>query len=172
MSEMYTFPDAWNCSRAPSPNSSVDFSKLPVRLQNFFSKKQTPTREPVSTFHEPSARLHLTHTHWLSLYLHLPHTADHLCPSHSSTVPYPTKLQSSCAKKEKSFKEPEFNPFVLELVPYNSISPSAYMNSPTERYTCKNWSKYTRLPFIISCIQEQMLSFTSLIKKKKHIIRI
>lgn len=126
----------------------------------------------LSTFHEPSAHLHLSHKHISAsfkvrtiLYLHFPRTVNHLCPARSTAL-YSIMLQSSCAKKKKSpsRKKPQFQPFVLELVPYNNIS---HQSIWTERYTCKkkNWSKYTRLPFIISCVQEQ--KFTSLIKERK-----
>lgn len=113
-------------------------------------------------------------------------TQTHLCLFQSTNYPvpsFPTYCKSSvscsqhsavfnnasvivCKKKKKSpsRKKPQFQPFVLELVPYNNIS---HQSIWTERYTCKkkNWSKYTRLPFIISCVQEQ--KFTSLIKERK-----
>lgn len=96
----------------------------------------------LSTFHEPSAHLHLSHKHISAsfkvqtiLYLHFPRTVNHLCPARSTAL-YSIMLQSSCAKKKKSpsRKKPQFQPFVLELVPYNNIS---HQSVWTERYTCK-----------------------------------
>lgn len=61
----------------------------------------------LSTFHEPSAHLHLSHKHISAsfkvqtiLYLHFPRTVNHLCPARSTAL-YSIMLQSSCAKKKK-----------------------------------------------------------------------
>lgn len=83
-------------------------------------------------------------------------TQTHLCLFQSTNYPvpsFPTYCKSSvscsqhsavfnnasvivCKKKKKSpsRKKPQFQPFVLELVPYNNIS---HQSIWTERYTCK-----------------------------------
>lgn len=91
-----------------SLSSSMTFSKLPMRLQNVV----TSTHKVTSTFCEPSACLHLTHIwlfHHTVLYLHFPHTVDHLCLSHNAVL-HPTKLQPSCAEKRSPSKR-------LNLIP-------------------------------------------------------
>lgn len=104
------------------------------------------------TFCSPPSPSH-THTHTSAsfkvqtiLCLHFPRTVNHLCPAHSTAL-CTIMLLSSCAKKKKkipSRKKPQFQPFVLELVPYNNIS---HQQIWTERYTCKKLIKIYTSPF-------------------------
>lgn len=126
----------------------------------------------LSTFHEPSAHLHLSHKHISAsfkvqtiLYLHFPRTVNHLCPARSTAL-YSIMLQSSCAKKKKKVlqeKSLNFSPLCWSWSLITIFPISRYELSAT--HAKKTWSKYTRLPFIISCVQEQ--KFTSLIKERK-----
>lgn len=112
-------------------------------------------------------------------------TQTHLCLFQSTNYPvpsFPTYCKSSvscsqhsavfnnasvivCKKKKKVLQEKSlnFSPLCWSWSLITIFPISRYELSAT--HAKKNWSKYTRLPFIISCVQEQ--KFTSLIKERK-----